>query len=209
VGDLLRLLPERLLAGLGIPSSFVLAGYTGVLLGTTSIPVWHNSPLLGALFMSSSFSTGIAATNLVGTITGRESLEEEGELAILGLAAGITEAAMLKGYVATTGEAAAPLWNGESGMLLRGAIATLTAATILEATSLVAGRQRRSLSLLASAAALASGAMLRLAIVRAGHASAADREGTLEAMKPRKGSPGWWRGVRGRSKRDDRFRTQV
>src|SRR5437764_88848 len=45
-GGLLRLLPERLLAGLGIPSSFVLAGYTGVLLGTTSIPVWHQSPLL-------------------------------------------------------------------------------------------------------------------------------------------------------------------
>src|SRR6476659_10026242 len=49
VSELMRLLPERLLAGLGIPSSFVLAGYTGVLLGTTCIPVWQKSPLLGAL----------------------------------------------------------------------------------------------------------------------------------------------------------------
>ncbi len=159
--------------------------------------------------MSSSFSTGIAATNLLGTITNRESPEEESELAILALAAGITEAALLGGYVATTGEAAAPLWSGESGILLRGAIAALAAATLLEGISLVAGRHRKSVSLLASVVALASGAMLRWGVVRAGHASAADREGTIEAMKPRKGSPGWWRGAQGKSKRDDRFRAQV
>jgi formate-dependent nitrite reductase membrane component NrfD len=191
VSGLLRLLPERVLAGLGIPSSFVLAGYTGVLLGTTSIPVWQKSPLLGALFMSSSFSTGIAATNLLGTLTKRKSDEEETELGALGLAAGITEAAVLAGYVATTGEATGPLRHGEPGILLKGAIAGLVVATILEAVSLMSPRHMRTLSATASVAALASGAMLRWAVVRAGRASAADREGTIEAMKPRKGSPGW------------------
>ena len=69
VGWAARLIPERLLAALGIPSSFVLAGYTGVLLGTTAVPVWYKSPLLGALFMSSAFSSGVAATSLVSEIT--------------------------------------------------------------------------------------------------------------------------------------------
>jgi len=194
VSKLMGLLPERLLAGLGIPSSFVLAGYTGVLLGTTSIPVWQKSPLLGALFMSSSFSTGIAATNLLGTIMKRESDEEEADLGVLGLTAGITEAALLVGYVATTGEAAGPLLKGQPGLLLKGAIAGLIVATILEAASLAAPKQRKAFSATASVAALASGALLRWAVVRAGRASAADREGTIEAMKPRKGSPGWWDG---------------
>src|SRR5207249_8345951 len=97
VGPLFRLLPERLLAGLGLPSSFLLAGYTGVLLGTTSIPVWHRSNLLGALFMSSAFQSGVAATNLLATVTGREREEEEVELAAISLAAGVTEGVMLTG----------------------------------------------------------------------------------------------------------------
>jgi formate-dependent nitrite reductase membrane component NrfD len=193
ISGLMDFVPERLLAGLGIPSSFVLAGYTGVLLGTTSIPVWHSSNLLGALFMSSSFSSGVAATNLLGTITRRESVEEENELAVISLAAGVTEAAVLAGYVATTGNAASALFKGTPGKLLAGAIAGLAAATLLEVAGLVVPRHRNSISVLASTAALASGALLRWAIVRAGHASAADREGTLDAMKPRKGSPGWTR----------------
>jgi formate-dependent nitrite reductase membrane component NrfD len=191
VSGLMEVLPERALAGLGIPSSFVLAGYTGVLLGTTSVPVWQKSPLLGALFMSSAFSTGIAATNLLGTLTAQESEEEEGELGMLGLASGAAEAALLAGYVATTGEAIGSLLKGTPGRLFKAAVAGLAAATVLEAASLGLRRQRKALGLTASVASLASGALLRWAVVHAGHASAADREGTIEAMKPRSGSPGW------------------
>ncbi len=198
VGPLLQLMPERLLAGLGLPSSFVLAGYTGVLLGTTSIPVWYTSPLLGALFMSSSFSTGIAATNFAGTLTRTMNEEEESELAMLGIIASITEAIMLMGYVATTGEAAGPLLSGEGGKLMAGAVAGLAAATLLELASLtiLRGRGKKAAGIMSSVAALASGAMLRWAVVRAGKASAADREGTIEAMKPRKRAPGWWQADR-------------
>jgi formate-dependent nitrite reductase membrane component NrfD len=191
ISGLARLVPERLLAALGMPSSFVLAGYTGVLLGTTSIPVWQTSPLLGALFMSSSFSTGIAATSLVGMLAGHETEEQETELATLSLACGLTEAAVLAGYVVTTGKAAKPLMRGKSGILMAGAVAGLAAATLLEGFSLAGGRHHRTLSLAASVAALASGAMLRWGIVGAGTTSAADREGTIEAMKPRKAAPGW------------------
>jgi formate-dependent nitrite reductase membrane component NrfD len=39
---------------------FFLAGYTGVLVTGTSIPVWHNAQLLGALFLASAASTSYA-----------------------------------------------------------------------------------------------------------------------------------------------------
>lgn len=193
IGWLLRLLPERLLAGLGIPSSFVLAGYTGVLLGTTSIPVWYTSPLLGALFMSSSLTTGAAATSLAAALTGRDSHEDHQTLASLGLALGAAEMTLLGGYAVTSGEAAKPLFQGAERALLAGSAVALTAALVLDAISVVTGRQGKFAGILASASAIAGGAMLRWAIVRAGRASAADREGTLDAMKPRKGSPGWGR----------------
>lgn len=189
---LLRLFPERLLAGLGLPSSFILAGYTGVLLGTTSVPVWHTSPLLGALFMSSAFGTGVAATNLAATLTHRATEEEGTELTSLAAATGITETALLAGYVATSGEGQKHLLTGLPGKLLAGAAACLATSTLIELASLATGKHSKSATALASVATLAGGALLRWAIVKAGRSSAADREGTLKAMSPRQGSPGWW-----------------
>src|SRR5207249_5565215 len=43
-------LPQRLLAVLATPFGVFLGGYTGVLLATTSIPLWSRSKLLGAIF---------------------------------------------------------------------------------------------------------------------------------------------------------------
>jgi formate-dependent nitrite reductase membrane component NrfD len=41
------------------------AGYTGVLVNVTNLPVWSTSPWLGALFLFSGVSTGIAFLLLV------------------------------------------------------------------------------------------------------------------------------------------------
>ncbi len=192
VGWLFRLLPERLLAGLGIPSSFALAGYTGVLLGTTSIPVWYTSPLLGALFMASAMSTGAAAVHLTSLVGKREGDSDDGRaLTTIGLVSGATELALFGGYVVTSAQAAKPLLQGESKALLAGATAALVVAAILDLVGLRSRRQKRGLSAIAGLATLAAGGMLRWGVVRAGKVSADDREGTLEAMKPRKGSPGW------------------
>jgi formate-dependent nitrite reductase membrane component NrfD len=189
----LRLIPERLLAGLGIPSSLILAGYTGVLLGTTSIPVWHTSPLLGSLFTASAFSAGTAAVSLADNIRwGSE--DEHSELGKVALASDATELALLAGYVITSGQAAKPYREGKTGALMAGALGATVASTLLEALSTRSKRYKRSLSTLASIAALTGGALLRWAVVRAGRASASDREGTLEAMKPRERVPGWGSG---------------
>lgn len=190
IGLLARLLPERLLATLGLPSSLTLAGYTGVLLGTTSIPVWHASPLLGALFTSSAFSAGTAAISLATNVRGG-SEGHHAALSKLALASGVSELALLGGYIVTTGKAAKPFKEGQVGALMAGSVVTTLAATLLEAISIRLTRHNRLLGALASSCSLAGGALLRWAVVRAGRASARDREGTLEAMKPRKSVPGW------------------
>lgn len=191
VPGLLQLLPDTLLAIINIPGAMLLGGYTGVLLGTTSVPVWNRSQLLGGLFMSSAFGTGIAATTLASQLTGHMDEEESDKLAVLGAVAGVTEGALLAGYVATSGEGRKHLLGGVAGKMMAGAVACLMTATLIEGASVVAGKHNKVATSIASVAALAGGALLRWAVMKAGHASAADREGTLAAMSPREGSPGW------------------
>jgi protein NrfD len=75
------LLRERLLRGvvrkgvavLGALSALFLGSYTGVLLSTSHIPAWADTPLLGALFIASAFSTGIATLSLLLALRGYKS----------------------------------------------------------------------------------------------------------------------------------------
>jgi hypothetical protein len=97
--------------------------------------------------------------------------------------------ATLAGYVATSGTAAKPLLTGKNRLMMAGAAASFVASTALEVASMVTGSKR--LSHVAAATTLLGGALLRWGIVQAGHASARDREGQLEAMKPTSRAPGW------------------
>lgn len=191
VGPLLRLLPRRVLAAAGIPSALTLGGYTGVLLGTSSVPLWFTSPLLGGLFMASSLSTGAAVTTLAATLRGGE--EDEG-LARLDLILSATEVAALAGYLTTSGKAVKPLLNGVTGLIMAGAVAGIAGAPVLEVIGLRATGRKSGLALAASAMTIASGLLLRYGVVFAGHKSALDRKGTLEATKPSRRAPGWGRG---------------
>ena len=195
VSPLVNLLPERLLVALGLPSSLTLAGYTGVLLGTTSIPVWNKSPLLGALFTASAFSTGTAAVSLASNI-GSAGEGDQAALSKLELASGLSELGLLGGYLVTSGEAAKPYREGQTGALMLGAISTSLLATLSGIIGSRSKQRSRGWSALASLSALAGGALLRWAVVRAGRVSASDREGTLAAMKPRESVPGWGLGRR-------------
>ena len=191
LGPLVALLPEHVLVPAGMPSALTLGGYTGVLLGTSSVPVWYKSPLLGALFTSSALSTGAAATALASLATGRDDPDERRALAPLHLTLGAAEAALLAGYTVTSGSAATALRRGKVGALVGGAAALTLVALGAEAASTRKSGSSRLLSAVASGATLLSGALLRWGVVRAGHVSASDREGTLEAMKPSDRAPGW------------------
>ncbi|GAC1432243.1 MAG: polysulfide reductase NrfD [Chloroflexota bacterium] len=191
IGPLVKLMPEQALAAAALPSALALGGYTGVLLGTTSVPVWYTSPLLGALFMASSLSTGAAAVTLALAATDRETGRTHAALATAELVMGLTELSVLGGYVATSGSAARPLQQGRNGVLMGMAVGCLALATVVQAADHAASKRRRVLSLVSAGATIVGGACLRWAVVQAGRASALDREGTLQAMSPGRDAPGW------------------
>jgi polysulfide reductase chain C len=59
----LRRLPRPLVTAWHVVGTFVgfaLGGYTGVLVTSTTIPVWHNARLMGALFLASAASNSYA-----------------------------------------------------------------------------------------------------------------------------------------------------
>jgi formate-dependent nitrite reductase membrane component NrfD len=57
---------------LGTIDAFALGGYTGVLVTATTIPVWHNARLMGALFLASATSTSYALLMLLLLRRGQE-----------------------------------------------------------------------------------------------------------------------------------------
>jgi formate-dependent nitrite reductase membrane component NrfD len=190
VGPTVRWLPERLVAAGGLPSALTLGGYTGVLLGTTSIPVWFTSPLLGALFMASSLTSGLGAIAMAVALTSRDSEDIE-VIRSLSVQMGIVELAVLEGYFATSGKSARPLMTGKLALELTGAIVATGLAIALDMSSPREGNTNRMLGLAAGAATLVGSALLRWTVVRAGSPSAQDRENALEAMSPSPEVPGW------------------
>lgn len=57
---------SKFFAWIGFFLSILMAGYTGVLLASTSQPLWASTLLLPALFVASAISTGIALLVLIG-----------------------------------------------------------------------------------------------------------------------------------------------
>jgi formate-dependent nitrite reductase membrane component NrfD len=64
---------DRLRRGIslvGMFFGFFLASYTGVLLSSSALPFWSDARLMGALFLASGASTGMAAISLILFLTG-------------------------------------------------------------------------------------------------------------------------------------------
>ncbi|MFO0910704.1 MAG: NrfD/PsrC family molybdoenzyme membrane anchor subunit [Isosphaeraceae bacterium] len=59
--DLRRRWPGKLFAAAGAATAFFVGSYTGVLLNATNQPAWADSTWVGALFLASAASTGVAA----------------------------------------------------------------------------------------------------------------------------------------------------
>jgi formate-dependent nitrite reductase membrane component NrfD len=190
VGPVLRVIPARSVAAAEVPLGLGLSGYTGVLIGTTSTPVWSQSPLLGGLFMASSMSTGAAAVSLAGSIAG-ESQTERDALATISTGSGLVELLLLALYLLTSGRAAKPLLeDGAFGVTVGGAAAT-GGAVVLEALARRLPVGAGLLTRVAAICTLAGGAALRFSVVHAGHPSANDRDETLRTMAASEQAPGW------------------
>jgi formate-dependent nitrite reductase membrane component NrfD len=189
-----KLAPSRSLDVIGTPLALTMISYPGVLLSTTSTPLWAKSRLLGALFASSSLSNGVAATRLALALgAGRESkvLRRLGKIET---AARIGETAALGFYLATTGKATKPLMKGRHGwQFWLGAMGMgLLAPAMLQAIRPKRRKQSRSGTILRSALSLAGGFALKWAVVHAGRASAEDIESAHHATQPSRNAPGWW-----------------
>jgi formate-dependent nitrite reductase membrane component NrfD len=99
---------------------FFLASYTGVLLAHTHLSAWANTPLLGALFVASGASTGMAAIALGLVLTKVNVGESWAKLKQADNLAMILEIVLLVVLLVWLGSAAAPLLSGLSGVLLIG-----------------------------------------------------------------------------------------
>lgn len=159
-------LPGRGLGVVGTPLGCFVAGYTGVLLAATAVPLWAKRPLfLGPLFLASAFSTAIARLERLQAV------------------AMVAELALHAAWVEGLGETAAPIARGRVGALLHHG--TIGAGLALPLCLLAVKRVlpvnlARPLSLLASALVLVGGFILRYAVVVGGRASADDPRATFE-----------------------------
>ncbi|MBV9851620.1 MAG: polysulfide reductase NrfD [Armatimonadetes bacterium] len=172
-------------ADAGVPLGLLVAGYTGVLLSTTAVPIWGRNPWLGALFSAGAVGSGASAVRLALAGVGDDSQGAAGEaLTKVEGAARAAEAVMLGGFLAAAGEFAAPLTTGpEAKRFWGGAVAAgLAVPTILEGLP-VSKRVHKRLGLAASAAALLGAFALRASIVGAGRPSASDPEAARRASR--------------------------
>src|SRR2546427_3659853 len=182
LGALARLVPTRLAELVGAVLGLTLAGYSGVLLGATNIPLWAKSKLLGGLFMASALASGSAAVTLQAARRGVPDGTLH-RLAMVESAASAGELAILTGYLAQSGKTARPLTTGRlAAPFWVGAVGVGTLLPLL--LHRFAGRQQagtlRSLSIAAAACSLAGSLVLRWSIVEAGKGSSEEQAASFE-----------------------------
>lgn len=186
------LVPSRFVGALGLPPALTMVSYPGVLLSTTSTPVWSHTRFLGALVASSSMSSGAAALTLLLSAKGGE--EGGASLKALGKferAATLCEAGALAAYLVSAGKTAEPLTKGRQAKLFwLGAVgAGLVLPALVDAAA--PRKRRRAAKVLGSALKLAGTLALKWALVYAGRSSAEDPAYARQATRPSEQAPGW------------------
>jgi formate-dependent nitrite reductase membrane component NrfD len=178
---------------LAVPGAFFalfLGGYTGVLLASTSVPLWSRSKLLGGIFLSSAISTSSALISLVLRIF-RAPSSTLHKLERLEWAALLIEMTGLFAFLRGSGRAARPLVGtnpGEKGQTFWGVVAGsgLALPWLLQSAKLSRqGKRKRSGGLFISLLVLVGGYFLRKTMIEAGHVSSKDARATLWNARPK------------------------
>jgi len=178
---LVRRLPDRGLAVASALPAFFLAGYTGVLLAATAVPLWaRNALLLGPLFLCSALSSAAAALALLVRGAG-PAAQARHALARVEQAALAGEVVLLEAVQRRSGTLVGrPLRDGWEGRAYRGArAATALALTLHALVRFLPRRWRTPVTGLASLLALAGTFLLRSAMVFGGRRSADDPAATF------------------------------
>jgi formate-dependent nitrite reductase membrane component NrfD len=160
--------PRLIYAVFGALFGFFLASYTGVLLATTQIPAWANNPLLGALFLASGASTGMATVALGLALTKTDIGAAWAKLKQADNVAMIVEIVLLVAFVALLGAAASYLLSGLSGILLIGGtlILGLIVPLVIQFKAGFQGAKMASnMTMLVAVLILAGGFIFRVVVV--------------------------------------------
>lgn len=156
----------------GIPLGLLLAGYTGILLSTTSTPIWSRNSWIGALFSASAVSAGAGAVRLALELTGDEGPAPDA-LAKVETSARLAETVAHLGFLVQAGKLAEPLTRGPlKTAYWAGAIGAGIVLPELLNRLPVAQPQRRWLRIAAGVLGLVGGFALRVSFVAAGRPSA-------------------------------------
>jgi formate-dependent nitrite reductase membrane component NrfD len=154
----------RALAVVGCGVGLFVASYTGVLLTATNQPFWSDNVLIGALFLTSAASTGLAAVLLLARARGVGSPAALHRVARADRWAILLELAVFVLFLAGTGSWLIPVlrtWHGDIlivGTLVVGLLAPLLLHQLADASV-------RRWALALSALVLAGGFLLRYGIV--------------------------------------------
>jgi formate-dependent nitrite reductase membrane component NrfD len=164
--------PRLVYSIIGAIFGFFLASYTGVLLATTQLPTWANNPLLGALFIASGASTGMAAIALglvltrTGTGLSMARLKQADNVAL------VLELVLLVAFLALLGAAASVYLTGLNAIVLIVGVVILglLLPLALEYQSSFRGgiKSPVNLTLLVAVLVLVGGFLMRTVIVMGG-----------------------------------------
>jgi protein NrfD len=144
---------------------FFLASYTGVLLSNTAQPFWTDARFMGALFLASGASTGMAAISLIMAITGARAEDGWTKVKRADRYSIVFELIVLALFLAWLGSAAKPITTGHLGWLFWGVLVGLGLLVPLGLD--VLGHRVRGLALVSAVLVLTGGFVLRYVVLMA------------------------------------------
>ena len=166
----LNAIPEKAASVAGLPFAITMLSYPGVLLESTSIPVWSHTPVLGPLIAASSVGSGAAAMSLVGEFTRDETAIKL--VSKMENASVVAEGVCLGAYFATAKSASKPLVRGKQSKLFW--IGGVALGMIVPA--ILRRRKSKTARIASSVLTLAGSFALKWAVTHAGGESSRDRE---------------------------------
>ena len=143
----------------GIFFGFFLASYTGVLLSATALPFWTEARLMGALFLASGASTGMAAISLILFLTGGAAGEGFSKVKKADRYSIILELIILAVFLGLLGSAALPIMTGHFAPLFWGGLVGL--GLVIPLVLEFVGRRAKVLTAVSAVLVLVGGFILR------------------------------------------------
>jgi len=154
---------RRKISLVGIFFGFFLASYTGVLLSNSALPFWADARLMGALFLASGGSTGMAAVALIMALSGRRAGDSWHKIEVADRYSMLIEILVLAIFLALLGAAAKPLISGHFAPLFWGGL--VGAGLILPLLLNFFGGRVRALGAVSAVLVLVGGFILRYVVV--------------------------------------------